>query len=551
MPKSPEKLTGPETEIKDIEAAPFQERETEVVQSLTEKYADKTEISEKSKKVVDGFLARDTEEVFKRFALKWFKDNEDLIKQEGIVVPPGASDEWKSDMVLRTRENGGMGAKEDIRKPGYEEMGTEADMIGVLRTDMAKDQIPPVTPLLLLNHLQSTIGRERQEIDKLRVEAEKGDQSAAVLADSKERQLKGLYLDRKELAEKTMGEDLTAAAEKRVYESGLNTKEDYVNDNIDARAGETGADVKQELREKEWQSFSNLSEEDKKACRKKIGYKEHVTRAEFVGTKYRRSLGQLGEREEAKAYDKYNFLQSMRACADNFGKNAFYGLLDQGYKPYEVKPAGFRILKSKRFLMPKQGGFIQEVPVEKYEDFLKQAEETYLKNVETRAKGKLEEEWAVEHNQDVNDEIERCITELAESPEKAEGGLERLYQIRRDRIVTEYTKKLVEKEPKTKEQLAKIEKRFGEKGEKRNINDFMSDVLFQKGRLEDLGEELDDEGRGDMRGFLRDWGIQTTPKMTKGITKEKYRKARKTRMGLFGIIMGLVDEAFKPKASKK
>ena len=98
--KSPEVTLSPEQEISDIEAAPFQEQENKALEGITNRYVEATKIDSKSIKAVDGILARDTEEAYQDFALEWFKNNEEQIRQEGRIIPPGVSDEWKISMVL-------------------------------------------------------------------------------------------------------------------------------------------------------------------------------------------------------------------------------------------------------------------------------------------------------------------------------------------------------------------------------------------------------------------------------------------------------------------
>lgn len=98
--KSPEASLSPELEASEMGALPFQEQEAETVTSLTERYAETTKIDPKSIKNADGFLARDAESVYRDFALEWFKNNEEEMSKEGVIIPPGVSDEWKISMVL-------------------------------------------------------------------------------------------------------------------------------------------------------------------------------------------------------------------------------------------------------------------------------------------------------------------------------------------------------------------------------------------------------------------------------------------------------------------
>jgi len=552
MPANPESNPISKTEARDIEIAPFQEQENEAVENITEGYFEATKIDSKSITIVDNFLVANTEEVYKKFALKWFENNEEKMKGDGRVIPSDASDEWKINMVLSSREKGGMAATAEINNPEYREMREEMDKIGILRADMKKDHVPPETPFLLLNYLQTGVEAERQEIAKLRVEGEKGNESAAIVADSKEKKLRELYLVRKELAEKTMNEDLTQNAEKLV-EIELPPKEVCVQGWLAQGNSEVEARKVRELMDAEWQKYMSLPENQRIKYQKKIEQKLEVSRSEF-DRQTRNEKYTPEEKEEARGkYNRELFYKGMLELTEKNGivSDAVWGLLEQGYKPHEAKIKRSWMFGKKKIIIPKQDGSFETVPVKELSGFLKSFEESYNISIESQAKEELEVGWDQLHDEKVTAQVEKRIEGLAKSPEMAEGGVEKIYQKAKEKIVAEYIKKRVEKNPKTKEQLRVIEKRFKEKGEKRDINGFMSDVLFKKGRLVNLGEELDDNSRKEIRGFLRDWGIKTPVAVTKNISKLEYANAIKRQTGLFGLIMEIIEEAFKPKAVKK
>ena len=161
----------------------------------------------------------------------------------------------------------------------------------------------------------------------------------------------------------------------------------------------------------------------------------------------------------------------------------------------------------------------------------------------------LEDVFDKSYELEVNNKIEERIKELAKSPEATEGGIEGVYKKARERIIAEYMKKRLEKEPKTKEEIAMVEKRFKEKGkekgEKKDINKFMSDVLLKKGRLENLSDDFDDDDKRAMGGFLREWGIPANISTTKGLSKAEYLKAKKNPTVFFGMMMKVIKKALK------
>ena len=118
-------------------------------------------------------MAKDAEEGYSMFALAYFEDHKKDIQKEKGVPMENVSDEWKINMVLSSKEKGGMGVSAEIREGKYKWIGDEIDKIGVLRTDMKKKPVPPETPFLLLNYLQKSVEGERKKIEDLKVESRK------------------------------------------------------------------------------------------------------------------------------------------------------------------------------------------------------------------------------------------------------------------------------------------------------------------------------------------------------------------------------------------
>ena len=549
-----EKPKEVEAAAEAVETSPFHEQEVKMVGTLTEKFVETTKIDKKSMDVIDGLLASDTEKAYQNFALTWFKNNEAAMKKEGRVIPPGASDEWKIGMVLGSKEKGGMGAMADINDPKYSGIREGLDKQGVLKTDMHKEQVPPETPFLLLNYLQTGIEDAKREAKQLRVDAKNGDEHAAIMADSKEAHIKELYSVAKTLAEKATGEDLTETAKKRFGEEWasekLASKEEWVGMNLDGEKKEIEAEKNKELIDKEWKAYMSLPEKERKKYQRKLGVKLEMPRD--VHGELLADTDHTKEQVDADyiAVNQRMFHDGILARGKKNGIEgpAFYGMLEKGEKPYgniqkvgmwPFNRRGTEILSTKN----KPG-------VETVVDFNK-AGEDYKDKIEVLAKTKLEKFWDKEHAQKINEGVEKRISELAKSPFSAEGGIEMVYQKAKERIVREYIEDYKKKEPKTKEQLASIEKVFSAKGIKKDVNKFFAATLFGEGRLGNMGDEFTDDDRIEMGGFLRGWGIKADISNTREITVEDYKKARKKQGGMFELLMKVIENSLKPRAKKR
>ena len=528
-----------ENKAEDIELAPFREQDEKTVGSMTERYAAKAEIGKEIKGTVNGYLSQDAEKAYNDFALAWFDNNIDKMKEDGKVIPPNPSKEKKISMVLDTK-----GAMADIRKKEYKEFGGEAlYRIEVLKNDIGKSQVPQETPFLLLNYLQGRLENGRKEAEELRVKAEAGDVTAReVDLPAKTKEIGEMFETMRSLAERTMHEDLVGQAESKVKEVGFPTKESFVETKADARGAETK--MENDLIEKEWKKFKALPETQRESYQKQLGMDLEIPRV----------LGQKDSEFKKASLDVFHTRLRLLAKENGIDERAFYGLLDQGYKPYEkFKTKGLWIFgQTERIVVPTANGRAAEIPAKGYDDFIGGVEKKYSEKVTELSKKEAGDEWEKSHGEAIQNQVEKRVTELAKSPDMAEGELEKRYKDARERIIVEYAKNRLEKEqPKTKEQLAVLEKKFEGKGKKKDINNFMANVLFQRGRLEKLGDDFDDSDRRAMGGFLREWDIPADIRTTEGFTKEEYKKAKKTQMGLFSFIMKIVEVAIKPKVSKR
>lgn len=547
--RNPEDEAAAETNERDI--LPFSRFEEETIGNLTAEYAEGTKISDGSKKAINGFLTKDSEEGYRMFALAWFEDHKGDIQREKGVPVENVSDEWKINMVLSSKEKGGMGAAAEIRKGDYEEIGKQMDKITVLRADMAKDPIPPEAPFLLLNYLSQSIEVEKQRIKELQEKAKTGDIGAAIEADSIKNQLEILHLAQKELVEKTMHEDLAATAEQKIQsEPGFKSREDTVAEQLDGRKKELEVQRNEELINREYEEFKNMPEKQRRKYQSESGIRLEMPRDVFdkLYAKQHKS-GTYTPYQADISYEKTN-RQFFENAIKHLSKEneiegpAFYGMLEQGFKPYEnQKTKGLWILfQTEKISIPRKGGGSKEVPVKEYDEFIRRAGENYKTGFDLQARGEIEDVWDKDYDKKVKKETEARIEEFAKSPEAAEGGVEKVYEKARERIMIDYIKERAEKQPKTAEQIKVLQKELNSSDQEIHINDVFADLLFKKGELEGLEPE-NKNWKVVMSKYLhKKLGIHTvSAEAYNGITQEEYNRLTESETGIFYLAMKLME----------
>jgi hypothetical protein len=525
--KGPE--AGPKTpEVpQEIERNPFYEQESVVVKSITEQYAKETKIDGQEKKEVASFLSRDSEKVYRDFALVWFENNKAKITKEIGLIPPNASDEWKMSTVLGSKEQGFMGAGGDMNKPEYAEFRTKMDKIGVLMTDMKKDVMPPATPFLILNYLQNSIREKENKIKELRKSGEAGDArdaSAIITADSLEKDREEMYETMKKIAGTTMGEDLAEKAEAKVFKDGFKNKEETIASKLEDKKSEVKEKKEQELINKEWEAFSRLPDKEKeKQCIK------------------------LGLTKESDI-DAFRDAVIENAKKQGIEETALYGMLAKDYKPYQITSSKFLWVGKETFIVPGPTGSPEKMSAERLNNLKSKLGDNYSTEIDSSAQRILGREWREELEGKITLEVKNRVEELAKSPEGARNKIEKLYNKARERITDEYIQKFLKKAEKTEEKRAEIEKHFKEKSPEKSIKDFYTAAIFQQGRLENLGDDFGDSDQKAVGGFLREWGIKGTNKnILSSIDAGAYKKARKTQLGFFNLIMKLLEASLMPK----
>jgi len=493
---------------------PLEELQRKDIKSITETYVEAAKIDSKTKKVIGEMLAEYAKDKNREFALRWFSKNEALVREKGIIIPPKVSDEWKINTVLGSPEKGGMGVILDGKDPEYKDIGDELEMIGILRIDIGKNQVPPKAPALLLNYLQGKF--------------------ESAVADNRKDEQEKLFLLRKEIAETTMKEDISLRAEELAADK-FAQKDLWVESRLGAKKDELYAKTAGELMEAEWQNFRKLQPSQRRKQQKELGIDLEIARDSFD----RLTVNQNYTPEQAlEAFNKYNhdlFCGGVIRLAQKNGieGTAFYGMLANGYKPYgKQRSKGFF---GGRILLPMKGGSTTEVSSKGYDAFVERKGADFLKTFESQARAELELTWNTDRENAVVAGIENRITEIAKSPETTIGRVKEMYQQARTRILLEFAAKLAEsKGSRTDAERERTAREAGkepsktEKAPDTTIN-FVSDTYKDEdgrygGELEGLTGEFDRDLEILSSYLKRLVDRDMTPKKLKGIIDRREGK---------------------------
>jgi 5-methylcytosine-specific restriction endonuclease McrA len=123
---------------------------------------------------------------------------------------------------------------------------------------------------LLLNYLQNKCEKGERDLEGLEASAASGNQEDAILAERKRNELAGLFSLRKGIAEKTMGENLTAQGEEFAQDT-VGGQEAWVADKLGVRKGEIRDQENEKLVREQWREFLSMSPEEKKKYQKLMG----------------------------------------------------------------------------------------------------------------------------------------------------------------------------------------------------------------------------------------------------------------------------------------
>ena len=436
-----------EQKDKAYEVAALEAQDISSVQAQAEKtsYAKKIELSRQSETAVTGLLDEEIEAKRREYAVKWFGKHKDQFA--GMPVSKFGQEAQIAFVLANWKSVGenGPSPEADMREDEEykEKFGKEIDNLQALKTGL-ESPVSLASPFLLLNHLDKSIERKKEELKVAQEKAKGGDKAAASEVTLIESSIKGLYAAAQELAGKTMKENLTEDAEKAataemLTEKGSANRSDFVTANLERKKVEVKNLENQRLVDKQYEYFRGLSPEEQKKI-----------------------LPELGERPAdvlSPAFTEYlnNFRVAIEARAAKMGieGEVFYGFLEQGYRPYEATKKGWGILQEKSIVMPKTGGVALEKPVSEFHDSVESAVRNYTRIIESRTRESLEAEWDADYGKKVEVNIKARVKEVATSRELSGEKLEALFAEERSKIVQEFIKKhtaRVPEAPKAKEE---------------------------------------------------------------------------------------------------
>ncbi|MBM3250734.1 MAG: hypothetical protein FJZ07_00615 [Candidatus Nealsonbacteria bacterium] len=452
----------------DIET-PFERMTLEKEEREIEKHEAEIELGDKTKEKAEEFLKQEYEDRHNEFAIKWFKEHQGELKDEG--EPIDVSDERKIEIAAKNKA-----FRELMEKKEYEEEWAEIENISAIIADFKDGRVSPDGLSLALNFLQGKAEKAERDLKT----AERGQDALTV--SQKQRELDELFPVMQEMAEKISGRDLRReAGNKRTIKEWeevkgyLSYKKGYIKENYERLGGE---------------------------------FKDRLINGQIENI---RNRGDLTTEEKEKKIEKIKNKDYTRELADE--------LLG-----YQIQKKG--TIRKRFEVIDKSGGPLIRTLKKENEaiQFLKEKTEEKLKEM-------AGEEWTLKNNEreaEIRKLVGKEIRGLAKSPEKAEQGVETVYSRLKERLISEFIENKLKEEKKTREDLRRIEKEF--KGKGKNPTEFISDVLHRGKGLEDLKGDLGEEGSEDegiIEDFLEEWGIPVeSDRMKKFLNTEKGKEYR-------------------------
>ncbi len=172
------------------------------------------------------------------------------------------------------------------------------------------------------------------------------------------------------------------------------------------------------------------------------------------------------------------------------------------------------------------------------------------KELPAKAKNKYEKDWQ-RANDELRQKSELELKKCGDSPEDAIGGIEAVYGRVKEKLVRDFIKEQVKKEPKTRDQLLAIAEKF--KGKGLRVSDFFDEAVNQKGKLEGITGRWEND-KQSVTEFLSDYGIKLPDGATladRADNRRAYEKKAKTKRGLLEWLLDFIFNADKEKEAGK
>lgn len=511
-----EALEAEETTERDFEREMREELVAETEEKFFEKYGEGTEISQESRNIIGNVINSELEDVYRHFVSKWVKDNKDALGAEGISIKGDENAQfefvWKN---LRQR------ALHDLENnPDYEEYLLKRGRGLDLLKDSQKDYIPPETQFLLINNFNKQAGILRKRMEGM---PEGSKERIEIQAN-----LDAIFKVQKELAEKINGgKKLETLAEEELRAKNdpddkiiAVSKEEYIKSLMDTHLKlKTENYPPAELIKK----YDDLIEKSNLSAKLKEELKGiRVTEIVNVST-WPRNLP-MSKEEVAIA-------------------------LSMGIDVSKMKTKGWLPFSSKVVVGDK-------VIADSAEDLTKKIAEGWKAFIEKAARDditKMGEEAYENAKKSFEDKktklIQAEIDPLAQSSNKAEGGVAGVYERIRQRLVAEYLEGVITKQRPQTEKKA-IQKEFSSK-KRVNFTEFVDRVYNRTAEgFEDIdGSDIDGE-MATISRFFSGYGVKASPeRLKKTINPEEYKRAVRRKKGFLDYLLNLIIK--QPWSAKK
>ncbi len=415
VPKKLEKEKDKELEERRAAMEALHAPDVRKAEAETQAKINRVEVSQEHRTFIENFLSEDIKALQEEFAVKWFDDHKGELKE---IQVEEAQREFKVKFVMKHWEDRKMESEMrevgDGKEQGYnEQFGDKIDNLLTLRHELTRESgVSAASPFLLLGYLMKRIDNGMPEIES-----------------------ENLYKAIKDLAGKTMAENIDKDAERKVDENisaKYINKEKYVEKELVGRKKEVEERENEKLIEEEWQKFQKLPNDEE--------------RNEFLI-----HLGAKPGQIDKQQFKERLYVSTNTAFGTNLEVKDFYALMKDGYKPYEAAITGYRSFWGipegvfERVKI-KKGEEVEKMSARAFDELVEKLRKAREESFETQAKKELSEDWDKARNSAIRIRAKNRVRQIAElGPER----VEKLTTELRDRIVQEYIEKHPKKEPES------------------------------------------------------------------------------------------------------
>jgi len=501
----------------------IREDETRLLNEYTEKF----KLDPDKEKNIKDILRKERDERWIEFAVKWFDEHRpQLEKKEGFSSDIEITDNKKAEIAMRN------GAFEELRaKKKYKEDRTNVENIYVISADFDKGKDCSIEgQVLVLNTLDKRIEKTKVEIAKM----EKAGKPEIEI-NEKLKELGNLFEYTKELTAKIKGLEGINLEDFAKSKAGLlGDKDFYIEKLIEGRKqGEEFCKksellLDEEMTSKRWEAMSDFYKKEK------------------YGKKFEEKI------DEIKKRLKEGYPKRMMTVDDE----KILALMNAGYNVEEIRLKRFHTLVE----LKKKDGTKDTVEYKKFSEFVGDKVKKYNQELNNRAEEGLGEEWEEKkkiHDDEVRKIINQEIKAIAGSPEKAEKGIQGLFDRVKGKLIDENLKEGAQKQRKTAEELEKLKKEYEVQGKMKDTHRFMSEIIEGKGGLDKMSGDME-EDPGIIENYLREYqGIDTSGKEIQNFIENQEKEGVfwgetiKSEKGLLDYFVELVKFIFISKKEEE